>query len=78
MAHPLHVITSETLELTPADRLRLATELIDSVEEPEESKWAAAWAAELDRRVEEAERNGDRGRPWDEVRAELLRDLAAR
>lgn len=78
MSQPLHVVTTEAMELDPADRLRLAAELIDSVEGPEDPAWAAAWSAELDRRVAEAERTGDLGRSWDEVRADLLRDLAGR
>lgn len=78
MSRPLHIVTTEAMELDPADRLRLAAELIDSVEGPEDPSWAQAWSAELDRRVAEAERTGDRGRPWDEVRADLLRDLARR
>jgi putative addiction module component (TIGR02574 family) len=78
MSLPLHVVTTEAMALDPADRLRLAAELLDSVEEPADAGWGSAWSAELDRRVTEAERNGDRGRPWDEVREELLRDLAKR
>lgn len=78
MSLPFHVVTTEAMALDPADRLRLASELIDSVEGAEDPGWAAAWSAELDRRVAEAERTGDRGRSWDEVRADLLRDLAAR
>ncbi|MBM4368362.1 MAG: addiction module protein [Deltaproteobacteria bacterium] len=78
MSLPLHVVTTEAMALDPADRLRLAQELLDSVEEPGDPGWAPVWAAELDRRVAEAEHTGDRGRPWDEVRAELLDDLARR
>lgn len=78
MSRPLHAVTTEAMELDAADRLRLAAELIDSVEGPEDPGWAAAWSTELDRRVAEAERTGDRGRSWDDVRADLLRDLASR
>lgn len=78
MPRPLHVVTTEAMALDPADRLRLAAELLDSVEEPTDAGWASTWSAELDRRVAEAERSGDRGRPWDEVRAVLLRELARR
>ncbi len=78
MSLPLHVVTTEAMALDPADRLRLAAELLDSVEEPADAGWATAWSAELDLRVAEAERTGDEGRPWDAVRADLLRDLARR
>lgn len=78
MSRPLHVVTTEAMELDPGDRLRLAADLIDSVEGAEDPGWAAAWSAELDRRVAEAERTGKTGRSWDDVRADLLRDLATR
>lgn len=78
MSLPLHVVTSEAMALNPADRLRLAAELLNSVEEPADAGWATAWSAELDLRVAEAERTGDPGRPWDDVGADLLRDLARR
>lgn len=75
---PPHVVTAEAMALDPADRLRLAAELIDSVEGAEDPAWTAAWAAELDKRVADAARSGDHGQPWNEVRAEILRDLADR
>ena len=78
MSRPLHAVTTEAMELDAADRLRLAAELIDSVEGPEDPGWTAAWSDELDRRVAEAERTGAHGRSWDDVRADLLRDLASR
>ena len=78
MSQPLHIVTAEAMELDPGDRLRLAAELIDSVEGPEDPGWSDAWASELDRRVAEAERTCNRGRSWNEVRADLLVDLARR
>ncbi len=71
-------IANDALPLPEEDRLALATELIDSVEGSEDAEWAVAWSAELDHRVAEADRTGDRGRPWDQVRAELLERLARR
>ena len=78
MGRTLRKITDDALTLSEQDRLALAAELIDSVEGPEDPEWSAAWAAEVDRRVAEADRTGDRGRPWDHVRAELLEQLARR
>jgi putative addiction module component (TIGR02574 family) len=75
MANPLRSVTADALALDPADRLRPASDLLDSVEEPLDDGWAPAWSQELDRRLEKAERTGDFGRPWDEVRADLLRLL---
>ena len=78
MSRTLRKVAKDALALPEEDRLALATELIDSVEGPEDAEWAAAWSAELDRRVAEADRTGDRGRPWDQVRTELLERLARR
>lgn len=82
MAQPLHVVTAEALELDPADRLRLASELIDSVEGPADSAWSDAWTAEIQRRTARADereaRGGARGSEWSEVRERLLADLARR
>ena len=41
------------LRLPAGDRLALATEILESVEGPEDASWTAAWATELDRRVRE-------------------------
>ena len=43
-------LLQHTLQLPADDRLALATELLESVEGPEDPEWAQAWAAELDRR----------------------------
>ena len=63
MGRTLRKIADDALALPEQDRLALAAELIDSVEGPEDAEWSEAWSAELDRRVAEAERTGDRGRP---------------
>jgi putative addiction module component (TIGR02574 family) len=78
MSRAVLKIIEEALALPEQDRLAVASELIDSVEGPEDPEWAAAWSAELDRRVAVADRSGDRGRPWAEVRSELLERLARR
>lgn len=78
MGRALRQITNDALALPEVDRLALAAELIDSVEGPDDAEWSAAWSAEIDRRVEEADRTGDRGRSWDVIRSELLERLARR
>ncbi len=78
MGRTLRKLHDDALALPEQDRLALATELIDSVEGSEDTTWSAEWSAELDRRVNEADRTGDRGRPWDQVRAELLERLSRR
>lgn len=78
MPASVHALAQQALELEPGDRLQLAAELIDSVEGKADPEWEAAWSQELDRRVSEADRTGNRGRPWDEVRKDLLARLADR
>jgi hypothetical protein len=62
------------LELSEADRLSLAAELIESVPQPPELSDFddPAFLEEVRRRVAE----NDPGIPWEQVKAELLADLA--
>ena len=82
MSLPLHTLTTEALALDPADRLRLATELIDSVEGPAGDDWAGRWTTELQRRSAAADMRQAQGRArgddWAAVRERLLRGLAQR
>jgi putative addiction module component (TIGR02574 family) len=78
MSRAVRKIVDDALALPDEDRLAIAAELIDSVEGPDDAEWTSAWSAEIDRRVAEADRTGDRGQPWSQVRAELLERLARR
>jgi putative addiction module component (TIGR02574 family) len=82
MANPLRSVTADAMALDPADRLRLASDLLDSVEEHSDDGWAEAWSQELDRRMAEADKREAQGQPrgsdWSEVHARLLRSLAQR
>jgi putative addiction module component (TIGR02574 family) len=71
-------LLQRALQLPAGDRLALATELLESVEGPEDPEWAAAWAAELDRRVRELDSGEAKAVPWQEVRAEILERLRSR
>lgn len=75
MAQPLDSLTHQALALDPAERLLLASRLIDSVEGPEDPDWASAWSSELDRRSAEVERGAVQCRSWEDVRADLLTRL---
>jgi putative addiction module component (TIGR02574 family) len=72
-------VPEDALALDPVDRLRLASELIDSVEGPSDAEWTDAWAAELRRRSTGADDREARGLPrgseWSDVRARLLLEL---
>ena len=78
MSTELHDLSEVVLSLDPADRLALANLLIDSVEEKPDSDWAKVWTDELRRRTAAADSREVRGRPWSEIRARLLRDLAGK
>jgi putative addiction module component (TIGR02574 family) len=66
------------LRLPADDRIALATEILDSVEGPEDPKWVAAWAAELDRRVNELDAGTVKTIPWEQVKSETLQRLRSR
>lgn len=60
--------------LTAAERIELAQDLWDSLSPEElgaELPLDDELRAELDRRIEDLERNPDAGIPWEQVRAEL-------
>lgn len=55
-------------DLTPEERLRLIEELWDSLtEKPGTVPLTNAQREELDRRLDDLERSGPKGIPWDEV-----------
>lgn len=55
-------------ELSPEERLRLIEELWDSLsEEPGNVPLTNAQREELDRRLDDLERSGSEGIPWDQV-----------
>ena len=74
MSLPLHAVTTMAIALDPADRLRLAAELVDSVEAPEDKEWSAAWLVEVRAR---RERGTADAVPWSEARAGILRRLSS-
>jgi putative addiction module component (TIGR02574 family) len=71
-------LLQRALQLPADDRLALATEILDSVEGPEDPKWAAAWATELDRRVRELDAGTVKAIPWEQVRSETLERLRSK
>jgi len=66
------------LRLPADDRLALATEILESVEGPEDPKWVASWAAELDRRVKELDEGTAKTIPWEQVKSEMLQRLRSK
>lgn len=75
MSSTFHTVALEALNLDEADRLRLAAELIDSVEGPADASWDDAWLVEIQAR---RERGTAEAVPWTEARARVLRRLSAK
>lgn len=75
MGHP----DIDISRLSVAERLDLAELLWTSIAQtPEEVPFTAAQRAELDRRLDEVEREGGVGIPWEEVVARLRERLPRR
>ena len=66
-------ILTNALRLTTAERAELAAELLASLDGEPEDDVEAAWAAEIERRVERIRSGQAKGRPWSEVRERLDR-----
>jgi putative addiction module component (TIGR02574 family) len=65
------------LALPERQRLELASELVASVDEPEDEGWQDAWLEELERREEAVWQGGPKGSEWSEVRTRVLAGLRA-
>jgi putative addiction module component (TIGR02574 family) len=67
-------IETELRGLSNAERILLVEEIWDRIaSEPEQVPVSPAHRAELDRRLDALAEQPDAGRPWTEVRDELLR-----
>jgi putative addiction module component (TIGR02574 family) len=68
------ILEAEFRALSAAERILLVEELWDRIaSEPGSVPLTPAQRAELDRRLDALEKNPDGGRPWPEVRDDLLR-----
>jgi putative addiction module component (TIGR02574 family) len=76
--HPPARVLADALRLPAHDRLALAAELLDSVEDASGPDWEAAWLAELDRRAEQASSDPSTLEDWASVRDRLLDELRSK
>ena len=72
MARPVQELYEKASELPAADRAELAGLLLDSLEEPEEGV-EEAWAAEIERRMDDFDAGRAETISWAELRAHLHR-----
>ena len=76
MTRAARKLLDDVLGLPEADRVRIATEVLASLDGPADSGWDEAWAAELERRQSAAAERGIPAPEWGEVRARILGRLA--
>jgi putative addiction module component (TIGR02574 family) len=66
-------ILNNAMRLSITERAELATALLASLDGEPDDDVEAAWAAEIERRVERIKSGTAKGRPWAEVRKHLER-----
>jgi len=67
MASPFEKVAEQALSLSARDRLRLATELLVSVEPRGSAEVERAWEEEIQRRIAEIDSGNAEGRGGDEI-----------
>jgi putative addiction module component (TIGR02574 family) len=68
-------LVAQALRLSEGERVRVASELLESLEGPDEETSDDEWLAEINRRAESVRRGKTIGEPWPLVRDELLAEL---
>lgn len=73
---PYDILLENSLSLPPQERSRLASRLIESLDEQAAEEISSAWKVELERRVEAVRHGTMRTIPHEEVMAEMEAMLA--
>jgi len=71
-------VLADALRLEPDARAKVAAELLASLDGPADPDAAAAWDAEIDRRIAAIEAGTIQLEPWSEVKRRIERDLLGR
>lgn len=71
-------VFADALRLDPDTRAELAAELLASLDGPADPDAEAAWAAEIDRRVEAIESGSLRLEPWAEAKRRIEKEILGR
>lgn len=71
MTKAAETLLREALKLEVAERADLAAELLASLEGEPDDAVQAAWAAEIERRIEQIDAGTEKLFPWEEVEREL-------
>lgn len=74
----VETLLADALRLDVKSRAGLASELLASLEGPADPDAAAAWATEIQRRVDAVEKGTAKLESWDEVKRRIERDVLGR
>ena len=78
MTKPAEKVLSEALSLDTRERAEIAAQLIASLDGEPDEDVEAAWAAEVDRRIEEVEAGRARLVPWGDVEHRIEKEILKR
>lgn len=67
----LQEVVSKSHNLSPQERAKLAHELIVSLDVVKDKELEKSWDAEIERRIKEIKRGKAKGRPAEEILAEI-------
>lgn len=72
MTNTARKLLDEVLSLPEEDRVKIASEVLASLDGPAEAGWDEAWLEELERRERAAATRGTPAPEWSDVRARIL------
>lgn len=78
MRNPLDELLAQALRLDPKDRAELASELLASLDGPEDLDAQSAWGEEIRRRVAALEAGTLTLEPWEAVKTRIEKTLRRR
>lgn len=78
MTKTAETLLREAMKLDVAERAGLAAELLASLEGEPEDEVQAAWATEIQRRIEQIEAGTEKLLPWEEVQRRIDKEILGR
>jgi putative addiction module component (TIGR02574 family) len=75
MSEAAKQLLEQAMSLSPEERVRVARQLLSSVDELEEDEWERAWLAELDQRLARTLASDEPALSWEQLQ-QRLRSLA--
>ena len=78
MTKAAETLLHEAMKLEVSERAELASELLASLEGEPEEEVEAAWAAEIQRRIERIEAGSEKLLLWDDVKRRIDKEILGR